>query len=107
MGGRNYGEAPDQLRRSQDVCIQRKCVENEAHPFRFLNTHDRLFPTDVPMWNPVRAATLRSHDVREKEHCHITGIDNTLTYNVSLGNDQNKPKATVWMDQPPRRQPQG
>merc|ERR1740117_1003914 len=64
---RNWSNHPD-LGRSQDIPIQRKCVDRETHPHRFLDTHDRLFPTYVPVWDPERAQATRSHDQRSKQH---------------------------------------
>lgn len=92
---RNYAE-PHNLRRSEDICIQRKNVDPEKHPFRYLNTHERLFPSHVPTWDPHRAAHLRSHDVREKSHCHLTGKDNSLRFRVAPRWDEDVPQKTVW-----------
>merc|ERR1712039_7250 len=86
---RSYGSDPD-LARSRDICIQRKRVDADTHPFRFLDTHDRLFPQFNPSWDPDRAQASRSHDVRHKTHNIISGTDNTLTYNV----------ATKWNQEP-------
>ncbi|CAJ1374946.1 unnamed protein product [Effrenium voratum] len=80
---RHYGTDP-LLERSQDVCIQRKRVDPEQHPFRFLDTHSRLFPKYSPTWDPERASALRSHEVRDKAHNIINGADNSLTYEVAL-----------------------
>eukprot|EP00933_Yihiella_yeosuensis_P005532 TRINITY_DN110058_c0_g1_i1.p1 TRINITY_DN110058_c0_g1~~TRINITY_DN110058_c0_g1_i1.p1 ORF type:complete len:343 (-),score=49.80 TRINITY_DN110058_c0_g1_i1:184-1212(-) len=80
---RNFGSDPG-LPRSKDICIQRKSVDPEKHPFRFLDTHDRLFPQFTPVWDPERAAAQRSHDVRDKRHNIINGADNSLTYNVAI-----------------------
>lgn len=80
---RDFGSDPG-LERSKDICIQRKCIDPEQHPFRFLDTHSRLFPKYSPTWDPERAAALRSHDVRDRGHNIINGADNTLTYDVAL-----------------------
>mmetsp|Transcript_95222 Transcript_95222/g.171926 ORF Transcript_95222/g.171926 Transcript_95222/m.171926 type:complete len:341 (-) Transcript_95222:1-1023(-) len=79
---RDYGTDP-QMQRSKDICIQRKCVDPAIHPFRFLDTHDRLFPKYTPVWDPGRASAQRSHDVRDKRHNIISGTENVLTYNVA------------------------
>eukprot|EP00440_Ansanella_granifera_P053667 gb/GFBE01058180.1/.p1 GENE.gb/GFBE01058180.1/~~gb/GFBE01058180.1/.p1 ORF type:complete len:341 (+),score=63.27 gb/GFBE01058180.1/:1-1023(+) len=79
---RDYGSDP-RMERSKDVCIQRKCVDPEAHPFRFLDTHERLFPKYTPSWDPERAAAIRTHDVRDKRHCIISGTDNSVQYKVA------------------------
>lgn len=79
---RHYGSDPG-LPRSKDVGIQRKRVDASAHPCRFLDTHDRLFPSYVPTWDPERAKASRSHDVRDKQHNIINGGYNTITYNVA------------------------
>lgn len=79
---RGYGSDPE-LSRSQDVGMQRKRVDPGEHPHRFLNTHDRLFPKHVPTWDPSRAAALRSHEVRGKQHNIISGCDNSVTFKVA------------------------
>merc|ERR1719321_2395438 len=58
---RRYGSAPD-LARSRDLGIQRMGVE--GCKFRFMDTHERLFPKHTAVWDPKRAGMLRSHDVR-------------------------------------------
>jgi hypothetical protein len=79
---RNWGEnAP--LARSHDVGIQRKCIRPDRHPHRFLDTHDRLFPTYVPLWDPERAAALRSHDIRDKRHNFVNGAENLMEHRVA------------------------
>lgn len=79
---RHYGSDPG-LTRSKDIGIQRKRVDAVAHPHRFHDTHDRLFPSYVPTWDPERAKATRSHDVRDKQHNIINGGYNTITYNVA------------------------
>jgi hypothetical protein len=79
---RNFG-MPHDLPRSHDVGMQRKCVDPAKHPHRFLDTHDRLFPTYVPVWDPERAAALRSHDVRGKKHNHLNQSDNYMEHRVA------------------------
>jgi hypothetical protein len=79
---RNFG-MPHDLPRSHDIGIQRKCVNADKHPYRFLDTHDRLFPTYVPVWDPERAAALRSHDVRGKKHNHLNQADNHMEHRVA------------------------
>jgi len=80
----NYGTDPG-WRRSQDICVQRKYVDAEEHPVRFLDTHARLFPTYTAVWDPQRAQALRSHDVRDTRHNIVSGADNRLTYEVASG----------------------
>lgn len=46
--GRRAAYAPCSNQR-QDICIQRKCIDPEQHPFRFLDTHSRLFPQYSPV----------------------------------------------------------
>eukprot|EP00931_Biecheleriopsis_adriatica_P031429 TRINITY_DN18433_c0_g1_i1.p1 TRINITY_DN18433_c0_g1~~TRINITY_DN18433_c0_g1_i1.p1 ORF type:complete len:360 (+),score=71.87 TRINITY_DN18433_c0_g1_i1:122-1081(+) len=84
---RNYGTDPS-MDRSKDICIQRKHVDPVKHPFRFLDTHERLFPQFTPTWDPERAAAQRSHDVRDKQHNIISGADNSLTYKVATSWEQ-------------------
>lgn len=70
----NYGEPPPgEMKRSADIPVQRKQIDPDIHPFRFLNTHDRINPDAVPFWDPDRAQTIRSHDVRHKRFNIITG----------------------------------
>lgn len=79
----NWGAPATHLARSHDIGVQRKCIRRDKHPYRFLDTHERLFPTYVPLWDPERAATLRSHDVRDKKHCHISGAENHMEHRVA------------------------
>lgn len=79
---RHWGSEPN-LHRSQDIGIARKNVEREAHPQRFLDTHSRLFPKYVARWDPERAASLRSHDVRDKGYDIISGTDNAVSFRVA------------------------
>lgn len=79
---RDYG-GPHQLKRSQVLGIQSKRVDPEEHPHRFLNTHDRLFPTDTATWDPERASVLRSHEVRDRRHNIINGASNAVDYRVA------------------------
>jgi hypothetical protein len=84
------------LMRGEDLCIQRKCIDSERHPYRYLNTHERLFPQYAPSWDPVRAAMQRSHDVRDKGHCIISGQDNSICYKVAPRWDENIPQKTIY-----------
>eukprot|EP00747_Dinoflagellata_sp_TGD_P208979 gnl/TRDRNA2_/TRDRNA2_82409_c0_seq1.p1 gnl/TRDRNA2_/TRDRNA2_82409_c0~~gnl/TRDRNA2_/TRDRNA2_82409_c0_seq1.p1 ORF type:complete len:320 (-),score=57.29 gnl/TRDRNA2_/TRDRNA2_82409_c0_seq1:189-1148(-) len=79
---KNFSSQPE-LGRSQDIPIQRKCVDKDSHPHRFLDTHDRLFPSYVPVWDPERAKAFRSHDVRKKQHNIISGASNQVTYELA------------------------
>lgn len=80
---RDFGTPATHLARSHDIGIQRKCVRADKHPHRFLDTHERLFPTYVPLWDPERAATLRSHDVRGKKHNHLNQAENHMEHRVA------------------------
>jgi len=80
---RDFGTPAAHLARSHDIGIQRKCVRQDKHPYRFLDTHDRLFPTYVPLWDPERAGTLRSHDVRDKKHNHLNQGENHMEHRVA------------------------
>eukprot|EP00932_Pfiesteria_piscicida_P001385 SRR837773.11350.p2 GENE.SRR837773.11350~~SRR837773.11350.p2 ORF type:complete len:136 (-),score=33.61 SRR837773.11350:27-434(-) len=79
---RSYGSEPDLLR-SRDIGIQRKRVDPAAHPVRFLDTHERLFPSFSPEWDPERAAAIRSHQMRGRQHNVITGADNHVELKVA------------------------
>jgi len=79
---RNYGTEPG-LVRSRDIGIQRKDVNPEKHPVRFLDTHSRLFPSYSPEWDPERAAARRSHDTRGRTWNLISGADNHLELKVA------------------------
>jgi hypothetical protein len=70
-------------KRSTDIPMQRKAVDPDVHPFRFLDTHNRIFPDEVAMWDRERAATLRSHDVRHKGFDIISGVQNSIGYLTS------------------------
>lgn len=70
-----YGEEHG-MERSRDLCIQRKRVDPEMHPQRYLNTHSRLFPeARAATWDPARAANIRAHDVRDRRHNIVSGAD--------------------------------
>ena len=47
------------------------------HPFRFLNTHERVFPKAVPTFDPERAKVLHHHEVREGA-CGLVGLESAL-----------------------------
>lgn len=81
VAGRNYGQ--HSCERSRDIPMQRKRVDPNLHPYRFVDTHDRLFPTYVPVWDPERAAVARSHDVRNKQHNIINGAENKMEHRVA------------------------
>eukprot|EP00927_Polykrikos_kofoidii_P028750 TRINITY_DN2500_c0_g4_i1.p1 TRINITY_DN2500_c0_g4~~TRINITY_DN2500_c0_g4_i1.p1 ORF type:complete len:338 (-),score=42.40 TRINITY_DN2500_c0_g4_i1:187-1200(-) len=99
--GRNYG-GPHMLKRSEDICVQRKYIDEKKHPQHFLNTHERLFPSHVPTWDSHRAAMLRSHEVREKRHVPVTGAKNTMPYKVaSRLDDSLVPAADMALRPPP------
>jgi len=88
---RRYGEPLEDMKRSEDVGMQRKCVDAQRHPTRFVDTHERLFKRNTRPWDPGRAAMIRSHDVREKEHNIVTGVANAVTLRVRRW-DENMPK---------------
>lgn len=87
---RSYGADP-QLPRSHDLCIQRKKIEPDVHPQRFQDTHDRLFPSYIPEWDPKRAATIRNHDTRGKTHNIISGVSNHVELKVAMHHDAAPP----------------
>lgn len=90
VSGKDWGSDPH-FPRSQDLCIQRKRIEPADHPTRFMNTHERLFPTYTPVWDPERAYALRSHDVRDNKVNIISGVDNHLNIRVAPVWDQAVP----------------
>jgi hypothetical protein len=79
---KNYGSDTG-IERGRDLGIQRKKIDTEAHPWRFMDTHDRLFPSFTPTWDHERASMLRSHDTRGKTHNIISGADNTIVTKVA------------------------
>mmetsp|Transcript_64834 Transcript_64834/g.175178 ORF Transcript_64834/g.175178 Transcript_64834/m.175178 type:complete len:308 (-) Transcript_64834:75-998(-) len=79
---RNYGTDPQQ-HRSEDICAQRKCIDPEVHPARFLDTHSRIFPKYVAVWDPDRAKYLRSHEVRDTSYNIVNGGANAMTFEVA------------------------
>lgn len=87
---KHYASDPG-LARSRDICVQRKRVDPVAHPFRFIDTHQRLFPTFEPAWDPERARAIRSHDVRDGTRNILSGVENALSYNVAGKWDDPKP----------------
>jgi hypothetical protein len=77
---RNFGEPSNAHIRSSDIPLQRKHVDPDHHPFRFLDTHNRIFPDEVALWDKDRARTQRSHDVRHKDFDIITGLKNDIGF---------------------------
>lgn len=75
---RNYGDPYAPEIRSLDIPLQRKCVDQRAHPFRFMNTYERLWPKHEPQWDPERAKILRHHDVRHKRYNIINQSENEI-----------------------------
>lgn len=75
---RQYGEPYQPPMRSAEIPLQRKCVEPGMHPFRFMNTYDRLWPKHEPQWDPERAKILRHHDVRHKNYNILNQADNRI-----------------------------
>lgn len=88
--GRNYGQHT--CERSKDIPLQRKRIDPKLHPYRFVDTHDRLFPTYVPIWDPERAATIRSHDIRNKKHNIINQAENHMEHRVAPNWEENQKK---------------
>jgi hypothetical protein len=74
---RGYDEEPS-MDSHACVPLQRKRVDPEVHPFRFLNTHERVFPKAVPTFDPVRARVLHHHEVRHKNHDILHHGSNTI-----------------------------
>jgi len=77
---RNFGEPLYPDIRSSDIPIQRKKIDPDVHPFRFLETHNRIFPEEVAMWDKDRARVLRSHDVRHKGFDILSGVENSIQH---------------------------
>lgn len=77
---RNYGEPVVVEIRSSDIPLQRKAIDPDAHPYRFLDTHNRIFPDEVAMWDKQRAIHLRSHECRHKGFDIISGVQNSIGY---------------------------
>lgn len=82
---RNYGEPLENDIRSSDIPLQRKRIDPDQHPFRFLDTHNRIFPDEVALWDKDRARCQRSHHVRHKAFDIISGVKNSLDYLNSPG----------------------
>jgi len=83
---RDYGEPVKNQARGSSVPLQRKLVDPTWHPHRFLDTHNRLFPSHAPIWDPERAMSLLTHDRRGRDWCLITGKEG-VTELTSLGGD--------------------
>merc|ERR1712194_614833 len=71
------GELPD-VPRSHDIPIQRKNVDWVRYPYRFFDTHERLFASETTVWDPSRARAKRSHEIREKHYDIVNHCDNSL-----------------------------
>lgn len=69
---------PELLPRSIEIPLQRKSVDKIKHPYRFFDTYSRLWPTDNPSWDPVRASYIRSHDIRDRHYDFLNQADNSL-----------------------------
>lgn len=76
---RHWGEPTNEIKRGRDVPLQNKFIKPEVHPFRFLDTHARLFPNLAPKWDPERAMALMMHDCRGRSHDIITGKERGWT----------------------------
>eukprot|EP00746_Dinoflagellata_sp_MGD_P167034 gnl/MRDRNA2_/MRDRNA2_97339_c0_seq1.p1 gnl/MRDRNA2_/MRDRNA2_97339_c0~~gnl/MRDRNA2_/MRDRNA2_97339_c0_seq1.p1 ORF type:complete len:329 (-),score=54.47 gnl/MRDRNA2_/MRDRNA2_97339_c0_seq1:57-1043(-) len=70
---RHWGEPMEENPRSKSIPLQTKFTKPEVHPFRFLDTHARLFPHHAPKWDPNRAVALLMHDCRGRGHDIISG----------------------------------
>merc|ERR1712194_288342 len=73
------GEMPNKnLPRSHDIPIQRKNVDWVKYPYRYFDTHERLFASETTVWDPARARAKRSHEIREKHYDIVNHCDNSL-----------------------------
>lgn len=88
---RSYGEPYEPPVRSADIPLQRKSVDQEMHPFRFLNTYERLWPKHQSQWDADRAKILRHHDVRHKRYNIINHADNTIEGIRARGDPSSEP----------------
>lgn len=79
---KNYATPMEPYVRSADIPLQRRRVDPDGHRFRFLNTHERLFPVDVPLWDPDRARVLRGHETRGRDYNPINGGDTSISFVV-------------------------
>jgi len=77
-----FGSAPAAERGSDCYGFQRKQIEKETHPFRFLDTFNRLYPVMIPTWDIERAKAIRSHDVRQKTFNILNFSDNSVDLKV-------------------------
>lgn len=77
-----FGSAPAAERGSDCYGFPRKQIEKETHPFRFLDTYGRLWPSYVPQWDANRAKALHHHEVRHKKFDIINFADNAIDVKV-------------------------
>lgn len=71
---RNWGSPPPaNMARGADIPVQRKFIDPHIHPYKFLDTHDRINSTDIPFWDPGRSQAIRSHESRHTKFNIITG----------------------------------
>lgn len=73
----NYATPVVPYIRSADIAVPRRRVDPN-HSFRFIGTHDRIFPNAAPLWDPERAKSLISHETRGRDHDLITGLHKDL-----------------------------
>ena len=72
------GRFPAADPRSHDIPIQRKDVDPVRHPYRFFDTHYRLFADAERGREMTRAHALRSHELREKHYDIVSHCSNSL-----------------------------
>lgn len=74
---RHWGEPVEEKgrQRGKTIPLQNKFTNPAVHPFRFLDTHARLFPNLAPKWDPDRAVALMMHDCRGRSYDLISGKD--------------------------------
>mmetsp|Transcript_20926 Transcript_20926/g.52881 ORF Transcript_20926/g.52881 Transcript_20926/m.52881 type:complete len:294 (+) Transcript_20926:152-1033(+) len=77
------GRFPAAQPRSHDIPIQRKDVDSVRHPYRFFDTHYRLFDSSDQGREVTRAKALRTHEMREKHYDILNFADNKLDLRVA------------------------
>ncbi|CAD7946527.1 unnamed protein product [Amoebophrya sp. A120] len=68
--------------RSHDIPIQRKDVDPVRHPYRYFDTHYRLFDSSDAGREMARARAIRTHEMREKNYDILNFSDNKLDLEV-------------------------
>jgi len=98
---RHWGEPLEENPRGLHIPLQRKFVKPDVHPWRYLDTHARLFPNLAPKWDPNRALALLTHDNRCRNYDLISGKDpgyNTLRHRDSDAPDGSTSAASTWFE---------